>query len=91
VMNLGPQPTIDPAAPSAVEVHLLDRQIDLLGRELLVEPVAYLREQQRFDSVAALSRQIAADAQCARELGAGVGIAQSPDDEGRDAAKQQNS
>ena len=26
VMNLGPQPTVDPLAPSAVEVHLLDRQ-----------------------------------------------------------------
>jgi riboflavin kinase/FMN adenylyltransferase len=91
VMNLGPQPTIDPAAPSAVEVHLLDRQIDLLGHELLVEPLAYLREQQRFASVDALSRQIAADAQQARALGAGISVAQSPDDERRDGAKQQNS
>ena len=29
VMNLGPQPTVDPAAPSAVEVHLLDRTMTL--------------------------------------------------------------
>ncbi len=29
IMNLGPQPTIDPSLPSAVEVHLLDQKIDL--------------------------------------------------------------
>ena len=90
VMNLGPQPTIDPAAPSAVEVHLLDRRIELQGRQLLVEPLAYLREQQRFASVDALVAQIAADAQRARALGPGVGVGQAPDDEGGDAPKQQN-
>ncbi|MEI6830567.1 MAG: bifunctional riboflavin kinase/FAD synthetase [Synechococcaceae cyanobacterium ELA445] len=68
VMNLGPQPTVDPIAPSAVEVHLLDRQIELEGWELEVEPVALLRHQQRFDSLEALCAQIALDAQRARDL-----------------------
>ncbi len=68
VMNLGPQPTVDPLAPSAVEVHLLDRTIDLEGRHLLVEPVALLRRQHRFGSLEALSAQIARDAQQARLL-----------------------
>ena len=27
VMNLGPQPTIDPLSPSSVEVHLINREI----------------------------------------------------------------
>ncbi|MFZ9270649.1 MAG: bifunctional riboflavin kinase/FAD synthetase [Prochlorococcaceae cyanobacterium] len=89
VMNLGPQPTIDPAAPSAVEVHLLDRQLELLGAELTIEPLALLRQQQRFDGLEALKAQIGRDADQARAL-TGVGVAQSPADEGGNAAKQQN-
>jgi riboflavin kinase/FMN adenylyltransferase len=68
VMNLGPQPTVDPLAPSAVEVHLLDRCLELDGQSLLVEPVALLRRQCRFESLEALSAQIGADAAEARRL-----------------------
>ncbi len=68
VMNLGRQPTVDPLASSAVEVHLLDRELDLEARELEVEPVALLRQQQRFDNLEELSAQISADAQQARQL-----------------------
>ena len=66
VMNLGPQPTVDPLSPSAVEVHLLDRSLELEGRSLLVEPVALLRRQRRFEGLEALSAQIGADAAEAR-------------------------
>jgi riboflavin kinase/FMN adenylyltransferase len=89
VMNLGPQPTVDPAAPSAVEVHLLDRQIDLAGSWLRVEPVQLLRRQQRFDGLAALKAQIARDADQARGL-AGVGVGQAPADKGGDPSQQQD-
>ncbi len=68
VMNLGPQPTVDPLAPSAVEVHLLDRSLELVGQTLLVEPVALLRRQRRFESLEALSGQIGADAALARQI-----------------------
>ena len=68
VMNLGPQPTVDPLAPSAVEVHLLDREIELGGRQLLVEPAALLRRQRRFESLDALSAQIGQDAAASRRL-----------------------
>ena len=67
VMNLGPQPTVDPNSPSAVEVHLLDRQIELVGQELVVEPVERLRGQQRFSGLDELSAQIGQDAEAARE------------------------
>jgi riboflavin kinase/FMN adenylyltransferase len=90
VMNLGPQPTIDPASPSAVEVHLLDRDLDLVGAELLIEPLALLREQQRFADLPALSAQISRDAERARLLTSRVGVAQSPADQRGDAAEQQN-
>ena len=67
VMNLGPQPTVDPNAPSAVEVHLLDRRIELVGQELVVEPVERLRGQQRFSGLDELSAQIGKDAAAARQ------------------------
>ncbi|MEY4430729.1 MAG: hypothetical protein RLZZ533_665 [Cyanobacteriota bacterium] len=93
VMNLGPQPTVDPTAPSALEVHLLGRQVQLEGVELTVEPVALLRHQQRFDSLDGLVAQIGADALQADALLAsatGVGVAQAPADEGGDGPQQQN-
>jgi riboflavin kinase / FMN adenylyltransferase len=93
VMNLGPQPTVDPTAPSAVEVHLLERRLELVGRELLVEPVALLRRQQRFADLDALVAQIGADAaQAARLLGSasGIGVTEAPADEGGDGPQQQN-
>ena len=67
VMNLGPQPTVDPNSPSAVEVHLLDRRIELVGQDLVVEPVERLRGQQRFSGLDELSAQIGQDAEAARQ------------------------
>ena len=67
VMNLGPQPTVDPQAPSAVEVHLLDRQLELAGCQLVVEPLRLLRRQQAFPSLEALTLQIQRDAEVARQ------------------------
>ena len=93
VMNLGPQPTVDPTAPSAGEVHLLGRHIELAGAELLVEPVALLRRQQRFENLEALVAQIAADAARADQLlgsAGGVGVGEAPADEGGDRPQQQN-
>lgn len=68
VMNLGPQPTVDPTSPSAVEVHLLDRSMEMEGRQLMVEPVQRLRGQQRFSGLEELSAQIGRDADQARSL-----------------------
>jgi len=68
VMNLGPQPTVDPTSPSAVEVHLLDIEIDLTDKELIVEPVQKLRSQKRFASLEELSNQIGLDAKLARTI-----------------------
>ena len=66
VMNLGPQPTVDPTSPSAVEVHLLNQDRNLVGSELTVEPVQRLRGQQRFENLKALSEQIGKDAEMAQ-------------------------
>ncbi len=68
VMNLGPQPTVNPTSPSAVEVHLLDEEIDLRETKLKIEPVVRLRGQQKFPNLEALSEQISQDADSARSI-----------------------
>jgi riboflavin kinase / FMN adenylyltransferase len=68
VMNLGPQPTVDPLAPSAVEVHLLERNLELAGARLTVQPLRLLRRQQTFASLDLLIDQIGVDAAHARQL-----------------------
>ena len=68
VMNMGPQPTIDPNSLSAVEVHLLNKKINLLGQDLIIEPVQRIRLQKKFESIDALSKQISLDATSAKEI-----------------------
>ncbi|WP_269613578.1 bifunctional riboflavin kinase/FAD synthetase [Prochlorococcus marinus] len=68
VMNMGPQPTIDPNSSSAVEVHLLDKEINLLGHELIIEPVHRIRLQKKFKNIEELSKQISLDAIFAKEI-----------------------
>lgn len=68
VMNLGPQPTVDPNSASAVEVHLLDRCIELEGRNLTVEPLKRLRGQRKFNGLEELSHQISRDADLGRAI-----------------------
>lgn len=65
VANLGVRPTVgEGVAP--LEVHLLDRSVDLYGAELRVAFVARLREERRFDGLDALVVQIGLDVVAAR-------------------------
>jgi riboflavin kinase/FMN adenylyltransferase len=65
VMNIGTRPTVGGRARS-VEVHLLDFAGDLYGQVLHVALVARVRDERRFDSLAALREQIGADVAVAR-------------------------
>ena len=60
-MNLGSQPTIDPLLPSAVEVHLINTDINIYGLNLSVEPIERLRSQIKFQNIDQLSNQITKD------------------------------
>ena len=61
IMNLGFQPTINPLLPSAVEVHLINKDINLYDLNLTVEPVEKLRSQIKFENIDQLSNQIKKD------------------------------
>ncbi|HEY7350253.1 MAG TPA: bifunctional riboflavin kinase/FAD synthetase [Ktedonobacterales bacterium] len=63
--NIGVRPTLD-GTRHLTEVHVLDVQRDLYGKELEVQFIARLRGEQRFAGVEALQAQIAVDVQQAR-------------------------
>jgi len=67
VASCGTRPTVAGTEP-LLEVHLFDFAGDLYGRRIDVDFVARLRDEEHFDSLAALRRQMDADAAQAREL-----------------------
>jgi riboflavin kinase / FMN adenylyltransferase len=66
VMNIGKRPTVN-GLNTTVEVHLLDWEGNLYGQELIVYLHQFLRSEQKFASLAALTAQIQADCDLARE------------------------
>ena len=64
VMNIGYRPTVAGSAPT-IEVHLLDWSGDLYHRTLTVNLERFLRPEQKFSSLEALKKQIAADCKAA--------------------------
>jgi len=71
VANLGASPSFE-SNTRLLEVHLLDYDDDLYGREMTVEFVQRLRPVLRFPNREALVRQIANDAEEARRMLVGV-------------------
>lgn len=61
MMNIGTRPTFD-GHHTTLEVHILHHDEDLYGQPLSVSFVSRLREEQRFDSAAALQQQLQQDA-----------------------------
>ena len=67
VASLGTRPTID-GTEALLEAHIFDFDGDLYGREIEVEFVAKLREEERFATLDALAAQIRCDATEARRI-----------------------
>lgn len=65
VLNQGFHPTFPSGAPS-VEMHILDAQIDLYGREIEITYKKYLRGERLFSGADDLTAQIALDIQQTR-------------------------
>lgn len=67
VLSFGTRPTVDGVEP-LLEAHLFDFDGDLYGRHIRVEFVAKLRDEEKFDSLDALTAQMRQDADNARTL-----------------------
>lgn len=74
VANIGRRPTVAEGAVSRLEAHLFDFAGDLYGRVLDVHLHSFLRAERKFESLAALQAQIAADADEARQILASVPV-----------------
>ena len=66
-VNIGINPTFG-GEPLHLEAHLLDFDQEILGRVLAIEFWRRLRDEQRFDSADALTKQIEQDVLLTREL-----------------------
>lgn len=71
VANIGFAPTLNQARALVLEVHLLDKTIDLYGNLVEVEFHTFLRPERHFESVDALRAQIAQDVNTAKKMRAG--------------------
>ncbi len=67
VASLGTRPTVNGSEP-LLEAHVFDFDGDLYGREIEVEFVAKLRDEERFESLDALVEQMHRDAAMARRV-----------------------
>ncbi|HET9388053.1 MAG TPA: bifunctional riboflavin kinase/FAD synthetase [Steroidobacteraceae bacterium] len=68
VASLGTRPTVAGSGEMLLEAHLFDFAGDLYGREIGVEFVAKLRDEERFANLEALVEQMHADAAAARAI-----------------------
>jgi len=67
VANVGVRPSFDNGRRT-VEIHIFDFDQDIYGCDLVVEFVARLRDEQRFEKVDDLVAQIGRDSQAARRI-----------------------
>ena len=67
VSSFGTRPTVDGVEP-LLEAHLFDFAGDLYGRHIEVEFVAKLRDEEKFNDLAALTDQMHRDAEQARAI-----------------------
>lgn len=65
IMNIGFRPTVD-GKHKTIEVHLLDYTGNLYSKKMQIEIIKRLREEQKFDSLEALTFQIKNDEEVAR-------------------------
>src|SRR5881227_1098656 len=70
VVNLGYRPTVGTKNERVLEIHLVDFNRDIYGKDIEVRFIRYLRTEKKFANVDALVRQIKADVKQAHELSA---------------------
>jgi len=66
MMNIGNRPTVG-GNHQTIEVHFFDFNQDLYGKNLTIELIYFLRDENKFDSIDALIHQIKNDEEIARD------------------------
>ena len=65
IMNIGFRPTLD-GKYQTIEIHLLDFKDNLYGDKVQIKVLKRLRDEQKFDSIDSLTKQIQKDEKIAR-------------------------
>lgn len=68
MLNIGTRPTITDTNRQSIEIHLFDYEGDLYDKTLTVRFVAYLRPEQRMESLDDLKRQLLTDREHALQM-----------------------
>jgi riboflavin kinase / FMN adenylyltransferase len=67
MMNIGYRPTVS-GEKQTIEIHFFDFNKDLYGIDIQIDVLAYLRDEQKFDSVKLLTNQLQEDKQNSVEI-----------------------
>lgn len=86
VMNIGQRPTVSmsniqtrgflkqPYEGMTIEVHILNFHKEIYGHSLEIEPLSYIRDEKKFNSLEELKIKISRDIQIARETFSARGL-----------------
>jgi len=66
--NIGLRPTFDDQQGHLLEIHLLDRNVDLYGKRLCCQFIRHLRDEQAFADIELLKEQMAKDCEDAKAI-----------------------
>ena len=67
ITNIGMRPTVNGGVRCA-ETHVIDFSGDLYGKDLEIEFIAFLRDEQKFDSIETLSARVLADIETVKKM-----------------------
>jgi riboflavin kinase/FMN adenylyltransferase len=67
MMNIGYRPTVS-GEKQTIEIHFFDFNKDLYGTVIQIDVLAYLRDEQKFDSIKLLTNQLQEDKQNSLEI-----------------------
>jgi riboflavin kinase/FMN adenylyltransferase len=68
VMNIGYRPTVDDSQQLRIETHIFDFDEDIYGKEIGVQVIHKLRDEQKFEGLEQLKKQIGKDILAARSI-----------------------
>jgi riboflavin kinase / FMN adenylyltransferase len=61
MLNIGNRPTVKDAGELRIEVHILNIEMNLYGKELKIEMLDWIRGEKRFENLDKLTEQLELD------------------------------
>ena len=67
IINVGTHPTVVPLYKPIIEVHIIDFEGNIYGKDIFVSFISYMRGEKKFDSMEALKEQLQKDKEKAKK------------------------